>query len=229
LLIISSFISSFGAQDSIYIKSNRHFDTSQINAYKANPDFSYILENHDTHWWDEIYEWVVNLLSDWLNEKDPAVIGSYLYYFFKALLWTLFLASLGLMAYSLYKNNNLGIIGRKKQILDLSPKELEDKVLETNWQELINSAIDKQQFNVAIRLLFLNLLKSLNHAKLIEWNKSKTIRDYQKELAISYHQEFASLAKYYQYSWFGDVVIDELHFNKVHMEFNTFNQNAGVG
>ncbi|MEO9852016.1 MAG: hypothetical protein ABJH72_18285 [Reichenbachiella sp.] len=228
LFLACSMTTSFGAIDSIYVESNRNFDQIELEAYRSNPDFSYIHESQTIHWWDGIYEWLVNFLSDWFEDKDSVAIGGLLYIVTKIALWTLMILAIGLLAYSLYKNGVFGVIGRKRQALDLSFSELEDQVLETDWQQLIGKAVANQQFNVAIRLHFLQLLQSLNSVNQIEWNKSKSIRDYQRELSAQYNQGFVALARYYQYSWFGDVQIDESHFNQMQDEFNSFNSSLNV-
>ena len=100
-------------------------------------------------------------------------------------------------------------------------------MLETNWNQLISEAIANRQYNVAIRLLFLQLLQSLNNGNKIQWAKSKSIREYQNELTQDYRKGFSLLARYYQYSWFGDVEIDESHFNEIQNEFKVFESNVG--
>ncbi len=219
---------SYGSNDSIRVESLRQFDKNKIESFKADPDFSYVHESQASHWWDGITEWIVKTLSDFFEDKNPAAIREILSTLLQVALWSLLVFALAMLGYSLYKHGIFGILSLKKQNYDISFSELEDKVLETDWSILINKAIVDMQFNVATRLLFLQLLQSLNQQNMIVWKKSKSIRDYQMELNNDYRSGFFSLAKYYQYSWFGEVIIDEEHFNQIHEEFKSFKINPYV-
>jgi hypothetical protein len=221
-------LTSFGASDSTRVVPSRGFDQEDIEGYKNDRAFSYIQENELVHWLDGFKEWLANILADWFKDNDSAQIGKWIEIVAKVIMWALIAFAVGMLGYSLYKHGVFGVVGRKKQDIDNYYSDLEDKVLETDWQELINKAIGTRQYNVAIRLLFLQLLQSLNSAKVIEWDKSKSIRDYQRELATRYAHDFSSLAKFYQYSWFGDRVIDEPHFDEMYAEFKAFNFDEDV-
>lgn len=226
LIILCFITSSYGSLKSINADTHRKFDQGKLEAYKLDPDFKYIDQSKVTHWWSSFYNWLSKTLSKWLEDKSPEEIGTLINITLQVIAWTLFLFALGMVVYSLYKKGVFGVIAKKKQSIDFSVSDLESKVLETNWQELINKAITGQQYNVAIRLLFLQLLQSLNTINQIKWAKSKSIRDYQRELTLPYQQGFSSLARYYQYSWFGDIEIDESHFNEIYKEFRAFETNV---
>lgn len=228
ILIFAIGFNSIGSVVDISEPKPRHFDQRKIEEYKANPEFNYIHESQQSHWWSGFKEWLVEKLSYWFEDKDTEEISKIIYVSFQVLLWLIMISSIGLIIYSLYKKGLFGVIGRKKEELELLYQDLEDKVLETNWNELIIQAIQQKQFNAAIRLLFLQLLQSLNNANQIEWDKAKSIRDYLHELHDQHREGFTSLARYYQYSWFGDVTIDEPHFNEIHHEFKSFNINVNV-
>lgn len=218
----------FGNNDSIRVETLRTFDKSKIEAIKADPDFSYVQESKVTHWWDGITAWIIKKLSDLFKDNSPEAIATILYTILKIVLWSLLAFALIMLGYSLYKNGAFGVFGKRKKKIDISFGTLEDKVLETDWNALIHTAIANRQYNVAIRFLFLQLLQALDQHNMIAWNKSKSIRDYQLELNNDYRSRFFSLAKYYQYSWFGEVTIDEKHFNEMHEEFKSFKINAHV-
>ncbi|WP_422360123.1 hypothetical protein [Reichenbachiella sp.] len=228
-LLLNAFTStSKGAIDSIGLDSIRTFDQKKLDTYKTDPEFSYLHESQSSHWWDGAQEWLANILSDWFDDVTPERMGNFFYYLFRAILWGLLLFAIAMVAYTLYKRGFFGVFSRKKHSIDPFYSELEDQVLETNWQELIDEAVIKKQYNIAIRLLFLQLLQSLNHSDLIVWEKSKSIRDYQRELADEFKEGFLTLSQFYQYAWFGDVAIDELHFIKIHREFKSFNVDSNV-
>ena len=228
LLIVISALTSFASLSTENIPIYRNFDQSQIESYKANPAFSYVHASQRTNWWAGVQEWLVGVLSSLFDVEDKAQANAIFYIIVKVILWIIALSAIGIIVHSLYKKGVFGVIGRKEESFSLEYHDLDAKVLETDWQVLIVKAIDQKQFNVAIRLLYLQLLQTLNNAHLIEWDKSKTIRDYQGELNDPYREGFTSLARYYQYSWFGNVSIDELHFYMIQDEFKAFKASSNV-
>lgn len=229
LLFIGMTMPSFGAVDTTYMVSPRHFDAKEIEAYQANPDFSYVHESEIKHWWSGIYDWLIDVLSDWFTDKSTLEVESVLSVIFEILIWGTVLVSIGLLAHSLYRSGYFGVIGRTDTSIDLSYQDLEEKVLETDWQVLLDKAVSDEQYTVAIRLLFLQLLQNLDQEGQIKWHKSKSIRDYQREVAKENKTDFSTLASYYQYSWFGSVSIDHAHFGRIEKDFELFNQEINVG
>ena len=196
---------------------------------KADPDFAYVQESKVTHWWDGIKAWIVKKLSEFFEDKSPAAIAKILSTLLQVVLWSLLAFALAMLGYSLYKHGAFGVVGKRKRKIDISFGALEDKVLETDWNALVHTAIANREYNVAVRFLFLQLLQTLAQHNMITWSKSKSIRDYHLELNHDYRPGFFSLAKYYQYSWFGEVIIDEEHFKEMHDEFKSFKVNTHVG
>ncbi|MEP3387304.1 MAG: hypothetical protein ABJO02_03895 [Reichenbachiella sp.] len=229
LFLSCCFITSNEVGAFVFEKSDRTFDQKKLEAYKNNSEFTYLHESQTSHWWDGVQEWFANVLNDWFDDANPEGVGNFFYILFRIVLWGLLLFALVMVVYSLYKKGFWGMFSRKKHEIDPFYGELEDQVLETNWQELVEKAILNKQYNIATRLLFLQLLQSLNHSELIIWEKSKSIRDYQKELTDEFKEGFLTLSRYYQYAWFGDVVIDELHFVQIQEEFQSFKANLNVG
>ena len=227
LLIVCLWVCSYGSLRSSDTVSYRKFDQAKIEKLKSDPDFAYVDQSKVKHWWTSLYEWIAKTLSNLFKDKTAEEIGALISILFRILIWGLVLFAVAMVVYSLYKMGAFGVLERKKQTIEFSISDLESRVLETNWNQLISEAIANRQYNVAIRLLFLQLLQSLNNGNKIQWAKSKSIREYQNELTQDYRKGFSLLARYYQYSWFGDVEIDESHFNEIQNEFKVFESNVG--
>lgn len=220
----------FAAANTLEVEEQRTFDQDKMDQYRSDPEFSYLHESQLPQWWAGFYEWLANLLGDLFAgaDADAVVVGTFLFYAGRIIMWGLLAFAVGMLVYSLYKYGVFGVIQRKKPPVGLSFSELENRVLETDWEQLIEEATSKRQYEVAIRLLFLHLLQSLNSKGWIEWNKSKTIRDYQTEIPTEHRTGFALLARYYQYSWFGEIGIEESKFNDIRNEFTVFNLTPNV-
>lgn len=211
-----------------YKAQERTFSNDSIEKYHNNSDFNYIEKPTNLSWWQLFKEWLYNILKDFFSDKSGDEIVSLLDLILDILMWGIITIAVGIVAYSLYKRGFFGITSKKSTKIDHSFVELEEQVLETNWKKLIDEAISKEQFNSAIRFMFLRILQSLNQEGKIIWQKSKSIRDYQREVPRDIKSEFKDLATYYQYSWFGKVSIDHIHFENIKKEFEQFNSLLNV-
>jgi hypothetical protein len=74
----------------------------------------------------------------------------------------------------------------------------------TDFDTLIAQEIEKGNFNLALRFVYLKLLQSLTHLHYINWQKDKTNREYMLELSQkSFIGEFKNITNIYEYVWYG--------------------------
>ncbi|MEQ8925638.1 MAG: hypothetical protein RLO81_07465 [Fulvivirga sp.] len=227
-LFVAITFNLFGTSDTLNVRDVRSFDSSKLEQYRADSDFNYSTGSAQVSWWIGFREWLADLLQDYFQDKDEEAIGQIVYIIIRVLLWALALTAIGLVLYSLYKKGVFGLIGRKRHQLTMSDDDLLLIKEEIEWEKLIRQSIQNQKYNEAIRYLFLQVLKILSDLGKIELNKAKSIRDYQRELSIEYSDQFALLARCYQYVWFGGVTIDKKHFEDLHATFRDFNETVNV-
>ena len=108
------------------------------------------------------------------------------------------------------------------------PEELdEDQLTLQQTDGLIARAEANGQWNVAIRLHFLALLKDLQEQARITWRRDKTNRDYRYELAGAPDAAaFAELTTAYEAAWYGDHALSELRYRQLASAFLQFRRNA---
>ncbi len=107
-------------------------------------------------------------------------------------------------------------LNEKEKLLTVEPVEVEDK----DYHKLIQSALKKQDFRLAIRFGFLSALKYLHKKELIEWKIDKTNLDYQFELPENYQDAFAGMCLIYERIWYGEFTADKELFNRMTSKFN---------
>jgi hypothetical protein len=190
--------------------SLRSFDRAKLKAYKENSDFIYDSSYKEgPSFWDRFFSW---LLSKIFGKHSGSQIYNFLYNLFLYVLapltiiyiiWKLFGADKKFFLYGSSKKNKLHF------------EEL-DNIQEINFDKLIQDAIDKRQFRLAIRLSYLLLLKELSVKGLIAWSPEKTNYEYLREIkSNSIRDQFAQNSLMYEYVWYGDFEIDQDNFNKV--------------
>jgi Domain of unknown function (DUF4129) len=94
--------------------------------------------------------------------------------------------------------------------------------MESNFENLQSKAYDAGDMRMAMRYLFLKTLQKLNDRELIRFAVDKTNTAYARELPQAKRNEFASLALYYEYIWYGNIAVQKETFDGIENKFNEF-------
>lgn len=98
---------------------------------------------------------------------------------------------------------------------------LEENIHEMDFDKLIQDALTKKEFRLAIRLIFLQSLKLLADRQHIYWEPGKTNHDYLREVTTpELKADFAKLNYYFEWAWYGNFNISQETFNHVKDLFN---------
>jgi len=131
---------------------------------------------------------------------------------------------LGILAWYLLQNN---IVGRTHSIIggkgneDISP----ENIFDINYQKEIEKAINAADYRLAIRLMFLRLLKNLSQKKVIEYKQERTNFDYLSQLyPTGYYHDFFRLTRNYEYTWYGKFDVNRETFGIIKNEFENFDR-----
>lgn len=115
---------------------------------------------------------------------------------------------------------------KKIEGLPVSIEDIEENLFENDLQHLLQEAIRKGQYNLAIRLYFLEILKALAVQKKIKWKKEKTNRIYFYELNTSgLAQNFNELTSIFDRIRYGGVTLDQDDFSAIEPSFKGFLSN----
>ncbi len=102
---------------------------------------------------------------------------------------------------------------RSIEIIEEEADEVIEDIHALNLGEMLHLALSEGNYRPALRIEFLQLLKELSDAQLIEWSKEKTNRDYSRELSHqSIHTSFRQAANLYERVWYGDNNITEENY-----------------
>jgi hypothetical protein len=102
-----------------------------------------------------------------------------------------------------------------KKIRKASPGEFKadsiEDIQELDIDSMLRNALANGDSKLAVRLCYLLLLRNLQNAGLIKWEKDKTNRDYLNELYNSpaHYDEVRRLTRSYEEVWYGDHIFPE--------------------
>lgn len=88
--------------------------------------------------------------------------------------------------------------------------------------EAIRTQVEKKQFRLAIRLLYLKVINQLRLNEFIQFSQEKTNIDYLSELTNkNLKLDFAAVTSIYNHVWYGDVEIAEDQFFRFEKSFQS--------
>ena len=122
------------------------------------------------------------------------------------------------------RNSNIGLF-RKRTRSDESRDQslaVSEDIFTINYQADIDKAAAQGNYRLAIRLMFLRLLKQLAEKEIIQYRAGKTNFDYLQELrASSYYNDFFRLTRNYEYSWYGLFPVTQQAYEQVRRDFES--------
>lgn len=148
---------------------------------------------------------------DWSPYRTPALI----------VLGILFATGMALLAYRLFRDLRPGGGGTRARnaAVPVEAEEIveEQIVAQGVAPDLLARAEAAGQYEVAIRLLYLGLLKELQDARLIRWRRDFSNRDYRRQLTgHPLAADFQQSTEFYERYWYGKYPIDRLAYRVAH-------------
>jgi hypothetical protein len=140
---------------------------------------------------------------------------------FKMLLWIIAACVLGFIIYNLFLSK--GVFGRaSKKITKEIEEVIDEDSLDNDFDSLYKKAYAAGDNTLAMRYLFLKTLQKLNDKELIHFAPDKTNSMYVRELPQTKRNDFAQLALYYEYIWYGKTAVQQQVFDGIVKKYNEF-------
>lgn len=111
-------------------------------------------------------------------------------------------------------------------------EKIEENIHESDLDKFIKQAESEENYNLAIRLYYLAIIKELSLSKLIKWKKNKTNRSYLNELGSSpFRAGFKKATTIFERVWYGDGLLDQKDYLVLKPQFQqwaTETKNTGT-
>jgi len=219
----------FSQQKTMLIKNDtttivqKKFNTKSLNAYKTDKDFDYSesTTTQEPTFLERIFNWLSRQFLRFLEwffgvKYAKGILANIL----MTLPYIIAALVLFLLIRFFINTQTKSIIStaHNKNIIHFSDDE---NLLQTdNLNELIYNAMEAKNYRLAVRYLYLLMLKNLKDKELIKWELQKTNEDYIKELSEkSLKKAFENSTRFYDFIWYGNFDINKLQFNNVKLDF----------
>ncbi|HMK26196.1 MAG TPA: hypothetical protein VK483_09220 [Chitinophagaceae bacterium] len=140
---------------------------------------------------------------------------------FQVLLWLLIIGAFvaGIFLY-------LGLFRRKNKPIQSQEEELvTEDIFAINYRKEIDKAEANANYRLAIRLMFLRLLKVMAEKNIIQYKQDRTNLDYLLQLHPTvYYNNFFRITRNYEYSWYGKFEVGEGAYKMIRNDFDQFDR-----
>jgi hypothetical protein len=206
------------AQLAPYDSSNvqaRAFNESAINEYKKDRQFQYDkMSEPVSSFWDRFWAWFWRKIGELMaNPVGNATVK-------------IFFILLGIAAVVFFilkmTGDRTGLFGTRGK-KGLSYEIGEEDIHSISFDDAIQDAVSKENYRLAVRLVYLYSLKLLSDRALIDWKPGKTNTAYVYELkqhAVS--GSFSHLTTSFEHAWYGGETVDREHYRDFENSFQEF-------
>ena len=144
--------------------------------------------------------------------------------FFQTVLWFIIIGGFVTFLILYLYNSNAALFRKSSSIADeeMDAAETSD-IFTINYQKEIDKAVGMSNYRLAVRLMFLRLLRNLSDRNIINYKLDSTNFDYMMQLrSTKLYRDFFRLARNYEYSWYGQFDIDKEKYSIIKNEFDNF-------
>ena len=203
------------------------FNAAHIDSYKSDKDFDYTENKIKSTFWTKVKRWFYNILFaifKWLFGQKKAV--GYLSKFIKIIPYLGLAALIFLIVHFMFNINFRKYFTDKNAEAEVNYGEDEEIIRKKDIDAMLQDAIEKGNYRLALRYFYLKLLKRLEKNNIIKWEPQKTNFEYQKEIKNKdYNNKFNKFTLWYDYIWYGKYPLSQKEFGVMSKELDSFIKN----
>ncbi len=195
------------------LREVRSFRSGVWDKIRGDDDFKYGLREEQKQAENDTNVGFLEKLIRALSSKTARVV-----------IWSLVIAFLAFLFITYLINNKmlLATKGRRINMDESLPAETEN-IFDIDFKNSISRAIADNDFRLATRLHFLQMLKHMSLKNIIQYGFDKTNMDYLFELhGTPHYKDFAAASRNYEYVWYGKFAITKEQFDNLKNSFNKF-------
>lgn len=152
--------------------------------------------------------------------EEPTGNEWYLQPWFANLIWIIIVSIFVAAVVYFLASNKINLFGKRSRWINQESAATEDDLHTASHDSLLAKYIAEKNYRLAVRVLYLQLLKMLNDRSIISYQPQLTNTHYLRQLAAtSLYQDFFTVTRHYEYIWYGEFPVSEAMFQKVSSDF----------
>jgi len=201
--------------DSVYFLPLDTADTAQENYYpRAVSDSVINGYRKEEAFWYANYDF---------NKEAAKAQGSpfFIKGWFRKLLWILLVVVFAGVLIWYLRQNNTRLFSRSDHPAGTErEEETAEDIFSINYSLKIEKAVSAGNYRLAVRFLFLRLLRDMSRKNIISFRPDMTNADYLSQLIGSGHYtRFSELVRIYEYAWYGGFYVSGEKYERIRQTF----------
>jgi len=170
--------------------------------------------------------WYANAVIEKEKKKEDTYTPLGQRTWFQTLIWLIIIGGFAgfLMVY--LTGSNVGLFRKANKMIATGEDEMiTEDIFAINYQKEIDRAAAQGNYRLAVRLMFLRLLKNMSERNIILYKHDKTNLDYLLQLQPTrYYNSFFRITRNYEYSWYGQFEVSEDAYRIIRSDFDHFDR-----
>ncbi|MBL0358697.1 MAG: hypothetical protein IPP72_18355 [Chitinophagaceae bacterium] len=209
----------FSAIDTNLVKNSNILSPDSISLLKNSKQFAYtkrldsLLKDYRKKQQRKVNETIQDSSPSWITLFFTSMVTQFLF-------WSLAVFFIGFIVYKLFFSGGFFERQTAKANIKNTIEDDGSRIRDHNYDALIASAKKEQNYRLATRYLYLQLLQKLTASGAIVFAADKTNTEYLRELTgKTYTHDVVALTLNYEYVWYGEFAIDAMLFSKIETRF----------
>lgn len=210
--------------DTVSIQSPLLVDDASIEKYKEDTDFVYTEDELKESKWTQFKNWLSRvwrrIISFIFGDIEG---GAFLYFLINILPYIIVTALLAFIIWLFYKLNPGASLFTPKKKPEVYLTEEEEIIKTKDIGKLLEKALLNKEYRLAIRYSYLEVIKLLTEAQIIDYEANKTNKEYLNEIQENLlKKDFQQVTFIYNHSWYGKFPISVETYQKAEIIFSSF-------
>jgi uncharacterized membrane protein len=196
----------------------RTISKDTINKYRSQDAFQYstIDKAKSKSFFERLWDWLWEKYYELMGEDAGNTL-------LKILLWTFAILGVVYFILRIIGMDAFAFFQKKNKDGSLSYEVLDENVHTINFAEAIEQAVSQRNYRLAVRLQYLQTLKKLTDKNYINWQPTKSNRQYVNEFSDSRLKgSFSSITTEFEYVWYGEMQLAPQEYEIISNEFKQF-------
>jgi len=209
--------------EGVYFKDKDQYDSLSISQRNLPDSVKKAMQKDDAFWYANAE--IEKVKEEKTNNKKYTPLGQQTWV--RTLFWMIIIGVFAAVIMWFLAESNIGLFRKKNKIVKAEEEEIAtEDIFAINYQKEIDKAARQANYRLAVRLMFLRLLKNMSEKNVINYKLDKTNFDYLLELhSTNYYKEFFRITRNYEYTWYGQFEINEDAYKIIRNDFDLFEKN----
>ncbi|MDB5252245.1 MAG: hypothetical protein JWP27_1414 [Flaviaesturariibacter sp.] len=187
--------------------STRPIDGRTVTTMKRDPDFWYVDKDRK---------------KEEEKPKGPSFLARlFASRWFGYVMWTIVIGGFIALVLWFLASSDVSLFRRRSARSPEADSPEEETIFGIAYERELEAAIASENLPLAVRLMYLHMLKELSDRSLIQYKQERTNSAYLAELhGTAFYPDFFRLTRHFEYAWYGRFPVSTKAFESIRADYN---------